>query len=102
VLAGGAAEREGGLAQALGADGDLLGALGLGDLARLERVLDGVADLGLGAAQEALAVAETLGLRIEAPVDDLHLPCLLHSLPVPAFGTRETGRSLPPYLVRLA
>ena len=32
--AGVAAEREGGLAQALGADGDLLGALGLRDLAR--------------------------------------------------------------------
>ena len=38
----------------------------------LERVLDGLADLGLGAAQEALAVAEALGFRIEAPVDDLH------------------------------
>ena len=101
VLAGVAAEREGGLAQALGADGDLLGALGLGDLARLERVLDRLADLGLGAAQEALAIAETLGLRIEAPVDDLHLPCLLRSLR-PAAGTRETGRGPPPHLVRVA
>ncbi len=80
VLAGVAAEREGGLAQALRADGDLLRALGLGDLARLERVLDRLADLGLGAAQEALAIAEALGFRIEAPVDDLHLPCPLHLL----------------------
>ena len=62
ALAGVAAKREGGLAQALRADRDLLRALGLRDLARLERVLDGLADLRLGAAQEALAIAEALGL----------------------------------------
>ena len=67
-----AAEAEGGLAQALGADGDLLRAFGLRHLARLERVLDGLADLGLGPAQEPLAIAEALGFRIEPPIDDLH------------------------------
>src|SRR5262249_11031073 len=67
-----AAEREVRLAQALGTDGDLLRAFGLGDLAGFERVFDRLANLGLGAAQEALAVAKALGLRIETPVDDLH------------------------------
>ena len=47
ALARVAPEAEGGLAQALGADRDLLGALGLGDLARLERILDRLANLGL-------------------------------------------------------
>src|SRR5581483_2257942 len=79
-----AAEAEGGLAQALGADGDLLGALGLGDLARAQRVLDGLADLRLCAAQEALAVAEALGLGVEAAVDDLHelLPASVRQIEV--------------------
>ena len=85
--AGVAAEREGRLAQALGADRDLLGALGLRDLARLQRVPDGLANLGLGPAQEALAVAEALGFRIETPIDDLH-----GLLPAPPF--QPPGRSV--------
>ena len=67
-----AARRKRGLAQALGADGDLLGAFRLRDLARLQRILDGLADLRLGTAKEPLAIAEALGFRIETPVDDLH------------------------------
>ena len=100
ALAGVAAEREGGLAQALGADGDLLRAFGLGDLARLERVLDRLADLGLGAAQEPLAIAEALGFRIEAPVDDLHLPCPLRPLRTARPGHADARRKLPPPRLR--
>jgi hypothetical protein len=59
-----AAEREGGLAQALGANGDPLGAFRLGHPAGLERILDGLADLRLGTTEKPLAVAETLGFGI--------------------------------------
>src|SRR5262245_30688220 len=70
--AGVATQRKVGLAQTLGADRDLLGTLGFGDFARFQRFLDGLADLGLGTAQKALAIAKALGLRIEAAIDDLH------------------------------
>ncbi len=97
--AGVAAEREGRLAQALGADGDLLGAFGLRDLARLQRVLDGLADLGLGTAQKALAVAEALGFRIETPIDDLHgllpAPPISSSGPSYALGRGTRQLNLP-------
>src|SRR5262249_36318004 len=67
-----AAHREGRLAQALGADGDLLRPFRLRHPPGSRRVLDGLTDLGLGAAEEPLAVAEALGLGVQTPVDDLH------------------------------
>src|SRR5690606_13830850 len=66
------AVRERWLAHALRANRDLLGAFDLGHLALLERVLDGLADVGLGPANKALPVTKALGFGVEPTIDNVH------------------------------
>ena len=69
VIAG---EAEGRLAHGLGADLDPLAAFDLGHPALLHGVAHRLADVGLGAADEALAVAKALAFRVQTAVDDVH------------------------------
>jgi hypothetical protein len=66
------AEPEGRLVQAFGADLDFLAAVDLGDLALPESIANRLANLLLCPPDKALTVAQTFGLRIEPPVNDVH------------------------------
>ncbi len=70
--AGASAVVEHRLGNAAGRDGDLFAMLDVGNLALSECILHGRFDLGAGAREKALPVAETLALGIGAAVDDVH------------------------------
>ena len=53
-------------------DGDLLTMLDIGHFALTQRILHRPLDLGSGALQEPLAVAEALALRVLAAIDNVH------------------------------
>jgi hypothetical protein len=72
ALAGAAVVVKGRLGDPAGRDRHLLAVLDVGDLALAQGVLHRVLDLGPGAPEEPLAVAQALALRVRATVDDVH------------------------------
>jgi hypothetical protein len=74
MASGTATENKRRLAHALRANVYVFATLDVRDFSGLERLSNGVANIGLGTTNESLAVAEVLSLRVETAVDDMHGP----------------------------